>query len=82
MIVWNNAGYGEIRDAMDASGMPAVGTDATAHDICAIARGFGCLAERPADADALEAAIRTALAAGRPTVIELTPQTEGILDGA
>lgn len=81
VIVWNNAGYGEIRDAMSAGGMAAIGTDATAHDIPAIARGFGCHGERPADVAGVEAAIRAALDADRPTVIELTPQTEGVLDG-
>jgi acetolactate synthase-1/2/3 large subunit len=80
VIVWNNAGYGEIRDAMSASDMPAIGTDASAHDITAIARGFGCHADRPSNVAALSAAITAALAADRPTVIELTPKTEGILN--
>ena len=79
VVVWNNAGYGEIRDAMAHASMPAIGTDATAHDIPAIARGFGCLGERPADVAAFGEAVRTALAADRPTVIELTPATEGVL---
>jgi acetolactate synthase-1/2/3 large subunit len=42
VIVWQNRGYGEIRDSMDRAGIPLIGTDTRAYDHLAIARGFGC----------------------------------------
>ena len=41
IVVYDNSGYGEIRDAMDESGIPNLGTDISTHDLPAIARGFG-----------------------------------------
>ena len=40
-LVYNNGGYGEIRDAMDDGGIQHLGTDASLHDLIAVARGFG-----------------------------------------
>lgn len=71
VVVYDNSGFGEIRDAMDESGIPHLGTDVATHDLPAIARGFGCGGVRVGSADELEAALRTALDAGGPTVIEL-----------
>jgi acetolactate synthase-1/2/3 large subunit len=73
VIVWNNDGYGEIRDSMDRAGIPPLGTDASAHDLVAIARGFGCRGERADDVDAVERLVGEALAAERPTLIEVRP---------
>jgi acetolactate synthase-1/2/3 large subunit len=73
IVVYDNSGYGEIRDAMDESGIPHVGTDVTTHDLPAIARGFGCAGVRVTTASALEHEIREALGAAGPTVIELRP---------
>lgn len=71
VVVYDNAGYGEIRDAMDESGIPHVGTDVATHDLPAIARGFGCLGERVTAVGDLADAVRRALSAPVPTVIEL-----------
>jgi acetolactate synthase-1/2/3 large subunit len=76
IILWNNSGYGEIRDEMDRAGITHLGTEATAHDFVAIAGGFGCGAERPATRDALQQVVAKALGADRPTVIELLPSGE------
>lgn len=70
IVVYDNAGYGEIRDAMDESGIPHLGTEVTTHDLPAIARGFGCLGVRVTTVAELEAEIRSALVADGPTVIE------------
>ena len=72
LLVYNNGGYGEIRDAMDAASVPHLGTDAPVHDIVALARGFGCAAARTSSLDDLEPLLGAALAAEGPTVIELT----------
>lgn len=82
IVVWNNDGYGEIRDAMAHASVPPIGTEASARDIPAIARGFGCHGVAPASVAELEPAIRAALEADRPTVIELRPTTRGVHDGA
>jgi acetolactate synthase-1/2/3 large subunit len=71
VVVYDNAGFGEIREAMDASGIPHLGTDVTTHDLPAIAEGFGVAGVRVTSAAALEAALRGALEALGPTVIEL-----------
>ncbi len=73
VVVWNNSGYGEIRDAMAAGGIDPIGTDATATDYLRIAEGFGCHGVRPSSLPDVTAAIRTALTADRPTLIEVTP---------
>lgn len=80
VIVWNNSGYGEIRDAMDVSSIPRIGTDATAFDYPAIARGFGCLGVTAATVADITSHVRDALQADRPTVIEVTPETVGAED--
>ncbi|MBM9469524.1 5-guanidino-2-oxopentanoate decarboxylase [Nakamurella leprariae] len=66
LVVWDNAGYGEIRDSFDRAGAPRVGTETTAHDLVTIARGFGAAATRVSDPDAF--ARELADAADRPGV--------------
>ena len=74
IVIWNNHGYGEIRDAMALDHISPIGTDATATDFVRIAEGFGCHGVRPRSLDEVSTAIRTALGADRPTVIEVTPE--------
>ena len=40
LVVWNNHGYGEIRDSMASTGIPPLGTDASATRLRAHRRGF------------------------------------------
>ncbi len=70
VIVYNNGGYGEIRDEMDRADIRHVGTDAAA-DITAIAHGFGCDGVRATSLEQLEHVLGEALGAPGPTVIEL-----------
>jgi thiamine pyrophosphate-dependent acetolactate synthase large subunit-like protein len=74
VLVYNNRGYGEIREAMDHAGVEHLGTDGTAYDIPAIARGFGCAGVSVTTLDQLEDELAIALDASGPTVIELTEQ--------
>jgi thiamine pyrophosphate-dependent acetolactate synthase large subunit-like protein len=69
VVVWDNAGYGEIRDAFDRAGAPRLGVDVTVHDVLAVAAGFGCATAAARTPDDLAAAVRTALATDGPTVI-------------
>ena len=73
IVIWNNRGYGEIRDAMAVNQISPIGTDATATDFVRIAEGFGCDGVRPHSLGEVSAAISDALGANRPTVIEVTP---------
>ena len=66
IVVYDNSGYGEIRDAMDESGIPNLGTDISTHDLPAIARGFGVGGVRVRTAEELEPAVVAALGGGRP----------------
>lgn len=75
VLVYNNQGFGEIRDSMDHAGIAHVGTDAS-HDIVAIASAFGCAAIQVAELDELDRAINEALLAQGPTVIEMIPGRE------
>ncbi len=71
VVVWNNAGYGEIRKYMTAHDITPVGVDPYTPDFITLAHGFGCLAHTVDDPASLAAALRQATVAQRPTVIEI-----------
>ena len=71
VLVWNNRGYGEIRDAMVADGVPTVGVDLQVPDFLAVARGFGCAAHHLRSLDALGPVLAEAFARSVPTVIQI-----------
>jgi acetolactate synthase-1/2/3 large subunit len=81
LIVWNNSGYGEIRDAMRDSGMTVLGTDASAVDLPRVAEGFGCIGARAESLDHVRELVSSALHAPVPTLIEVTPATRGVEAG-
>jgi acetolactate synthase-1/2/3 large subunit len=82
LIVWNNGGYGEIRDAMVGSNVPVLGTDASAVDLPRVAEGFGCIGARAESLDHVQELVAAALDAPVPTLIEVTPGTRGVaVDG-
>jgi acetolactate synthase-1/2/3 large subunit len=71
VLLWNNDGYGEIKRYMHERGIPAIGVDIYTPDLLAIARGFGCGAERAASLGHLSELLQQAARADRPTVIEV-----------
>jgi thiamine pyrophosphate-dependent acetolactate synthase large subunit-like protein len=71
VVIWDNHGFGEIRDSFRRAGMTPVGCDVSTHDILAIGAGFGCATARAASPDQLQAAVAEALAVDRPTLIEV-----------
>jgi acetolactate synthase-1/2/3 large subunit len=71
VLVWNNQGYGEIKTYMAERGIPQIGVDIYTPDFQAIARGFGCHAVRADGFSHLKEALRAAVAADRPTLIEI-----------
>ncbi|HSS35891.1 MAG TPA: thiamine pyrophosphate-dependent enzyme, partial [Patescibacteria group bacterium] len=73
VIVFDNQRYGTIRVHQDSRGSGAgEATDLGPVDFAAIARGLGARGVRVDDDDAFEPALRDALAAEAPTVIQVT----------
>lgn len=70
LVIWNNEALGQIRDDMIAAGIATIGVKGRNPDFPALARACGAAAERVTDTASLGAAVRTALAARGPTVIE------------
>jgi thiamine pyrophosphate-dependent acetolactate synthase large subunit-like protein len=73
-LLWNNDGYGEMRDEMDVLGIPHIGSDASAKDYRTIAGGFGWSSFRPKSLEDVVATLAHCAAPPRPTLIELTPE--------
>lgn len=71
ILLWNNQGYGEIKQYMVERGIPTIGVDIYTPDFQAIARGFGCHAVMVETFGELQAALQKAVTADRPTVIEI-----------
>jgi len=71
IIVWNNSGYGQIRDDMNELGYPTTGVDLKNPDFVALGKSFGCEASRPSSIEAFEEAVRQALKCQLPTIIEV-----------
>jgi acetolactate synthase-1/2/3 large subunit len=71
VLVWNNQGYGEIKTYMAERGIPQIGVDIYTPDLVAIARGYGCAAERATDPAHLEELLLAAKERDRPTLIEV-----------
>ena len=72
ILLWNNDALGQIRDDMVRKGIQPNAVTLRNPDFQALARAYGCAAEKPRSLDALGDAIRAALAEPRPTVIEMT----------
>jgi acetolactate synthase-1/2/3 large subunit len=71
ILIWNNQGYGEIKQYMVDRGIPRIGVDIYTPDFQTIARGFGCNALKAESFAHLKDALRGAVKADRPTVIEI-----------
>src|SRR5690606_37376093 len=69
VIVWENAGYRQIRDGMREANVPRVGVDGINPDFPLLARAMRCAHAEPASRDGFVAAVEGALAADRPTLI-------------
>ena len=70
VVVWNNAALGQIRDDMQAAGIPPVGVVARNPDFRAVARAFGAEGIRARNPAELTEGIRRAFERKGPTVIE------------
>lgn len=72
ILVWNNSGYGEIRDFMDAAEVPQEGVNLRTPDFVALAKSFGAEGCRINKPEQLGSAVAEALQRKTPTLIEIT----------
>ena len=71
-IVLRNGQYGILKSFAVLEETPGVpGLDIPGIDIVALAKGYGCAAERISDLDVLKATVKAAFTADGPTVIEV-----------
>ena len=73
VLLWNNERLGAIHDSMANAGIQPNNVTLRNPDFQALACAYGCKAEKPASLKALASAIKAALKAEGPTVIEMTP---------
>jgi thiamine pyrophosphate-dependent acetolactate synthase large subunit-like protein len=71
VVVVNDHGYTEIREGMVATGIPPFAVDLHTPDLAALGRAVGGHGVRVRTVPDLVAAVRTALEADRPTVVEV-----------
>ncbi len=71
IIIWNNEGYGEIRDYMQLRKIKLVGVDLYTPDFSVLARGFGCPGARARDMEHFRALVESALLHKGPSIIEV-----------
>ena len=74
ILMWNNDALGQIRDDMVNKGIQPNAVTLKNPDFQALAKAYHCHAEKPQSLKALAAAIKSALAADGPTLIEMTPR--------
>ncbi|MEX2963274.1 5-guanidino-2-oxopentanoate decarboxylase [Microbulbifer sp. TYP-18] len=72
ILVWNNSGYGEIRDFMDAAQVAQEGVNLRTPDFVALAQSFGAAGCKIDQPQQLGAAVAEALQRDTPTLIEIT----------
>jgi acetolactate synthase-1/2/3 large subunit len=79
-LLWNNAGYGEIKRFMADADIPQIGVDIYTPDFIGLGKAFGCHAVRVSTLDDLESELVKAARRDRPTVIEV--MQEDLVDGS
>jgi 5-guanidino-2-oxopentanoate decarboxylase len=73
ILLWNNESLGAIHDNMVLHGIQPNAVNLINPDFQMLAKAYGCIAEKPSSLKALAVAIKTALKADGPTLIEMTP---------
>ena len=71
VLIWNNQGYGEIKQYMVDRAIPRIGVDIYTPDFQLLAKGFGCNAVIAENFDQLREYLGEADSADRPTIIEI-----------
>jgi 5-guanidino-2-oxopentanoate decarboxylase len=78
ILLWNNDSLGQIRDDMVRKAIQPNAVSARNPDFQLLFGAYGCQAEKPASVADIAPAIGRALAADRPTLIEMTPRMKGL----
>jgi 5-guanidino-2-oxopentanoate decarboxylase len=73
VLLWNNERLGAIHDSMANAGIQPNNVTMRNPDFQALAKAYGCKAEKPSSLKALAITIKAALKADGPTLIEMTP---------
>lgn len=71
VIVWNNGGYGEIKNFMIERQIPTIGVDLFTPDFVALAKALGCNASRPENIEELASELAASSTRSVPTLIEI-----------
>ena len=74
ILLWNNDALGQIRDNMVDAAIQPNAVTLLNPDFQMLAKAYGARAEKPADLKTLSVAIKAALKADGPTLIEMTPR--------
>jgi 5-guanidino-2-oxopentanoate decarboxylase len=74
ILLWNNERLGAIHDSMARAGIQPNNVTLKNPDFQALARAYGCAAAKPGSLQELALAIKAALKAEGPTLIEMTPR--------
>lgn len=82
IVLWDNQGLKQIRDDMEARGIPPVGVDGIQPDFELLAGAMRCAYARPESARGFADAVRAALAADRPTIIHVKEADAWLQDDA
>ncbi|MCH9691498.1 MAG: 5-guanidino-2-oxopentanoate decarboxylase [Gammaproteobacteria bacterium] len=72
IVIWNNRGYGEIRDFMDEAKVSQEGVNLHTPDFVALAKAFGAEGQRINHPAQLPKAVEQALTQTKPTLIEIS----------
>jgi 5-guanidino-2-oxopentanoate decarboxylase len=80
VIVWNNDALKAIADGMDERLIPRIGVEPRSPDFSRLAGGLGCHAVGAESAEHLARSVRDALAADRPTLIEVREDSPWLLN--
>ncbi|MCV6604014.1 MAG: thiamine pyrophosphate-dependent enzyme, partial [Porticoccaceae bacterium] len=71
ILVWNNQRYEMIAQNFESAGMEPIACDIHTPDFIAIAKGYGCPAQRAHNLDELRQQMKVAQQQTVPTIIEL-----------
>ena len=71
IIVWNNGGYGEIKNFMIERQIPNIGVDLFTPDFVALAKALGCNASLPENIEELASELVASSTRSVPTLIEI-----------
>lgn len=71
VVIWNNAGYGEIKRYMNERDITPVGVDIFTPNFLVLARGFGCVGQRVESVGELTEQLSLAQGRSVPTVLEI-----------